>query len=185
MLICCPTYLCILFLTQTLPLFIYLFIYFNGLVTFVPLFLPLLSNALSPTPTVNPPLRGLCPWVLYSCSLIRPFPFFLSLSPSSQPSGHCQFIFLKILFIYFQRDEKGERKRRKETLMYCCLLCAPYWGPGLQPRHVPWLGIEPVGSQASAQCTEPHQPGPSVWSLFPCLWFCFAHLFVLLIKFHL
>ena len=21
---------------------------------------------------------------------------------------------------------------------------APYWGPGLQPRHVPWLGIEPA-----------------------------------------
>ena len=25
-----------------------------------------------------------------------------------------------------------------------CLLCTPYWGPGLQPRHVPWLGIEPA-----------------------------------------
>ena len=24
-----------------------------------------------------------------------------------------------------------------------CLSCAPYWGPGLQPRHVPWLGMEP------------------------------------------
>ena len=23
-----------------------------------------------------------------------------------------------------------------------CLLCAPYWGPGPQPRQVPWLGIE-------------------------------------------
>ena len=23
-----------------------------------------------------------------------------------------------------------------------CLSCAPYWGPGPQPRHVPWLGIE-------------------------------------------
>ena len=23
-----------------------------------------------------------------------------------------------------------------------CLSSAPYWGPGLQPRHVPWLGIE-------------------------------------------
>ena len=25
-----------------------------------------------------------------------------------------------------------------------CLPHAPYWGPGLQPRHVPWLGIEPA-----------------------------------------
>ena len=24
------------------------------------------------------------------------------------------------------------------------LLRAPNWGPGLQPRHVPWLGIKPV-----------------------------------------
>ena len=42
-----------------------------------------------------------------------------------------------------------------------CLSHTPYWGPGLQPRHVPWLGIEPrpFGSQAGAQSTEPHQPG--------------------------
>ena len=25
-----------------------------------------------------------------------------------------------------------------------CLSHDPYWGPGVQPRHVPWLGIEPV-----------------------------------------
>ena len=25
-----------------------------------------------------------------------------------------------------------------------CLSHAPNWGPGLQPRHVPWLGIEPA-----------------------------------------
>ena len=28
--------------------------------------------------------------------------------------------------------------------MYGCLLHAPHWGPGLQPRHVSWLGMEPV-----------------------------------------
>ena len=27
--------------------------------------------------------------------------------------------------------------------MYGCLAHAPYWGPCPQPRHVPWLGIEP------------------------------------------
>ena len=25
-----------------------------------------------------------------------------------------------------------------------CLSRAPFWGPDLQPRHVPWLGIEPA-----------------------------------------
>ena len=43
---------------------------------------------------------------------------------------------LKILFIL--REGKGGR----ETSMCGCLSQAPYWGPGLQPRHVPWLGIE-------------------------------------------
>ena len=42
-----------------------------------------------------------------------------------------------------------------------CLSCTPQWGLGLQPRHVPWLGIKPatLWSQARAQSTELHQPG--------------------------
>ena len=52
---------------------------------------------------------------------------------------------------YFLRDfiylflERGEgREKGRETLI-CerdigCLSHAPNWGPGLQPRHVPWLG---------------------------------------------
>ena len=48
---------------------------------------------------------------------------------------------VKILFIF--REGKGRRKRRKETSMCGCLLSALYWGPGCQPRHVPWLQIEP------------------------------------------
>ena len=51
--------------------------------------------------------------------------------------------FLKILFIVF-REGKGRRKTGKETSICGCLLHAPYWGRGLQPRHVPWLGIELV-----------------------------------------
>ena len=56
------------------------------------------------------------------------------------------FIFLKILFIFSKRGRKGEREGEKhwcerETLI-SCLLHTPNWGPGLQPRHVPWLGIE-------------------------------------------
>ena len=41
-----------------------------------------------------------------------------------------------------------------------CLSRAPYWGPGLQPRHMPWLGLNwpPLGSQAGTQSTQPHQP---------------------------
>ena len=44
--------------------------------------------------------------------------------------------FFKI-FIYFILDRgKGGRKRGRETSMCGCLSCAPYWGPGLQPRYV-------------------------------------------------
>ena len=45
-----------------------------------------------------------------------------------------------------------------------CLLRAPYWGPGLQPRHVPSLGIKLETFQfvGSTQFTEPHQPGLEV-----------------------
>ena len=50
----------------------------------------------------------------------------------------------KILFIYFQREGKGGRKRGRETSMCGCLSHAPHWGSGWQPGHVPWLGIEPA-----------------------------------------
>ncbi|KAF6131028.1 hypothetical protein HJG60_007930 [Phyllostomus discolor] len=41
--------------------------------------------------------------------------------------------FLKILFIYFYTEEKGGRKRGRETSVCGCLWHAPYWGP---VRHV-------------------------------------------------
>ena len=52
-------------------------------------------------------------------------------------------IFLKD-FIYFLWEREKEGARGRETSMCDCLLCAPYWGPGLQPRHVSWLGIKLV-----------------------------------------
>ena len=58
----------------------------------------------------------------------------------------------------------GERKSRRETSM--CeryiehLLHTPNWGPGPQPRHVPWLGIEPVIFQSVGQCP-PHWATPA------------------------
>ena len=41
-----------------------------------------------------------------------------------------------------------------------CLSRAPYWGPGPQPRCVPWLGIEQATLWFAGQhlTTEPHQP---------------------------
>ena len=59
------------------------------------------------------------------------------------PSLHITF-FLKKRFYLFFREVKGGRKRRREISMSGCLSCTPYWGLRSQPRHVPWLGIEPV-----------------------------------------
>ena len=50
--------------------------------------------------------------------------------------------FFNFSYLFLERGEVREKER--ETWMCGCLSCAPYWGPGLQPRHVPWLGIEPV-----------------------------------------
>ena len=36
--------------------------------------------------------------------------------------------------------------------MCSCLSCAPSWGPGPQPRHVPWLGIKPVHRWFTGPC---------------------------------
>ena len=52
-------------------------------------------------------------------------------------------LFFKSLFIFEETGREG-RKRGSETSMCGCLLCTLYWGPGRQPRHVPWLGIEPA-----------------------------------------
>ena len=56
--------------------------------------------------------------------------------------------FLKILFIYIQRDEKGEREGEKHPCVretsIAWLSHTPNWGPGPQPRHVPWWGIKLV-----------------------------------------
>ena len=58
------------------------------------------------------------------------------------------------LFIFRQREKRGT-----ETSMCGCLSHAPYWGPGQQPRLVPWPGIEPATlwftGQHSIHCATP------------------------------
>ena len=60
----------------------------------------------------------------------------------------------------------GEREGKKHQSI--ASHAPPTWGPGPQPRHVPWLGIIqwPFSSQAGAQYTEPHQPG-QFYMFFP------------------
>ena len=69
--------------------------------------------------------------------------------------------FFKILFIFRQRGREGEREGEKHQ----CVVASPmplHCGPGPQPGTCPvWdANQQPFGSQAIAQSTEPHQPGP-------------------------
>ena len=50
--------------------------------------------------------------------------------------------FLKILVIFRQRAREWEREGEKFNVWLP--LTHPYWGPGPQPWHVPWLGIQPA-----------------------------------------
>ena len=61
------------------------------------------------------------------------------------PAANLGQVTLSRLFIFFNFGEgKGRRKRGRETSMGGCLSRAPYWGPGPQSRHVPWLEVEPM-----------------------------------------
>ena len=93
-------------------------------------------------------------------------------------------LLIKRFYLFIFREGKGGRKRVRETSMCGCLssystgvlACNPGMCPDWESN---WW---PFGSQASAQSTEPHQPGPC--SLFQWLWLYFACQFVLLILFH-
>ena len=47
----------------------------------------------------------------------------------------------------------GEKHQCTRERSIGCLSCASYWGPGRQPRHVPWLGIEPVTFWFTGWCS--------------------------------
>ena len=47
-------------------------------------------------------------------------------------------------YLFLDRGEGREKERERNINVWLPLMHTPYWGPGLQPRHVPWLGIEPV-----------------------------------------
>ena len=55
------------------------------------------------------------------------------------------YYFFRILFIYlFLEGVERRGKERERNISVWLPLTHPYWGPGPQPRHVPWLGIEPT-----------------------------------------
>ena len=108
-------------------------------------------------------------WWLIECGLVRFH--FLNLSVLNSDmvninrhnslhknSLGCLF-FRDFIYLFLERGEGREKER--EISMCGCLSCGPHSGLGLQPRHVPWLGIEPatLWFAAHAQSAELRQPG--------------------------
>ena len=65
------------------------------------------------------------------------------------------FFFPQRFYLFFFRERR--RKRWWETCVretsISCLSHTPNWGPGPQPRCVPWLGIEPATFQFTGRCS--------------------------------
>ena len=72
-----------------------------------------------------------------------------------------QSFLFKRFYLFIFREGKGRRKRGRETSLCGCRQSAPHWGPGLQPRHVPWesnwqtfvssLGLSPPSHTSQGQ----------------------------------
>ena len=66
-------------------------------------------------------------------------------------------IFKDFIYLFLERGE-GRKKERERNINACmrdtstsCHSHAPNWGPGLKPRHVLWLRIEPETFQFTGQ----------------------------------
>ena len=75
------------------------------------------------------------------------------------------FLFKKY-FIYLFLERGEGRERGRETSMCGCLLCAPYWGPGQQPRHVRWLGIKLSDLLVCRPALNPPSHSSQGWKIF-------------------
>ena len=83
-------------------------------------------------------------------------------------------LFLKIFYLFIFKDRGREEEREGEKHQQVVASCTPL--PGDQARNpgmcTDWeSNWQPIGSQARAQATELHQPGPKFLSpsLFPSL----------------
>ena len=117
-----------------------------------------------------------CQWVRRGCVVALCAQKHLRLHPVAhwKEMGSCQllqdcFQILKEI-IYFFKDSiyllfrEGGKEGEREGEKHQCVIAShsPYWGSGLQHRHVPWLRMESVTLWfigAGTQSTEPHQPG--------------------------
>ena len=80
-------------------------------------------------------------------------------------------LFKKRFYLFTFREGKGGRKRGRERSTCGCLLSAPYWGHGPQPRRMPWLGIGPAATLRFAGLNSIHwatQTRAPWWTFYQC-----------------
>ena len=72
-------------------------------------------------------------------------------------SSHMAYVFFSLLkkdFIYlFLHRREGWEKERERNINVWLPLTWPHWGPGLQPRHVPCLGIKAETLWFTGRCS--------------------------------
>ena len=70
------------------------------------------------------------------------------------------------IHLFLERGREGEREEKKHQCVVG-LSGAPYWGPVLQPRHVPLLGIKPATLWFTGWCSiHWATPARAIWKLF-------------------
>ena len=76
-------------------------------------------------------------------------------------------------YLFIFRERGRDRERGREISMCGCLSCALHWGPDLQPRLVPCLGIELVTPWFTAHACSIHWaiPARAEWSFLNWLHF--------------
>ena len=88
------------------------------------------------------------------------------------------------IYLFLERVERREKVRERNFDMQDtsigCLLHAPSWGPGPQPRHVPWLGMELVTFQFTGRHSI-HWTTPARTNLINLLKVFFLSFFIFLI----
>ena len=82
----------------------------------------------------------------------------LGLCTKLVPMCKAHAFFKKRFYLYTFRERGREGDREGEEHHQCarailigCLLHVPNWGPGPQPRRVPWLGIQPTTFRFTGQ----------------------------------